>query len=490
MLKDKLADIGLIGLGVMGRNLALNFESRGWKVAVYNRAASKEGENKIEKFINGDAKGKNIDGFNDLSSFVSALSVPRKIFLMIKAGEAVDQLMEQLFPLLSAGDIIIDGGNSNFEDTNRRVAYTESKGFLFVGCGVSGGEEGALNGPSMMPGGSEKAWPIIKPILQSVAARYLDYPCCEWIGPGGSGHFVKMIHNGIEYGDMQIIAEAYWIMKKLINLSNEDLAKVFNHWNQGKLKSYLIEITAKILRFKEKDGTYLVDNILDVAGQKGTGKWSVIAAMDLGMPMGMIAAAVFGRSISADKRLRLHASKVYNNDGTLVSFNKREFVDNVYAALYASKLISYSQGFSVLQAASDTYHWNLNLSMIANIWRAGCIIRSVFLNEIAKAYKDQKKPEHLLLIPYFHDEMKSLLEGWKKTVLNAMDNNLPIPAFSMALNYFFGITSSSLPANLIQAQRDYFGAHTFERIDDIRGKYFHEDWSENEEQSSFDTFDA
>ena len=488
MLNTKKADIGLIGLGVMGRNLALNFESKGWTVTVYNRTTPPE-ENVVDNFINGDAKGKNITGFTDLSAFVQDIELPRKIFFMVKAGKAVDQLMDQLFPLLSPGDVLIDGGNSNFEDTNRREALAESKGLLYVGCGVSGGEEGALNGPSMMPGGSEKAWPIVQPILQSIAAKTVDgTPCCQWIGPGGSGHFVKMIHNGIEYGDMEIIAEAYWMMKKLIALDNEQMASVFEYWNQGKLRSYLIEITGNILNYKEKTGEYLIDNILDVAGQKGTGSWSVTAAMNLGMPAGMIAAAVFERCISGEKQLRRQAAKAYINEAPMPVYNKHDLVGELFSALYASKLVSYTQGFAVMQNASNTYNWNLNLSTIANIWREGCIIRSIFLSEIAQAYKGAVQPENMLLIPYFRDEIKPLLPGWKNTVVKAIQNGVPAPAFTSALNYFYALTSGNLPANMIQAQRDYFGAHTFERTDELRGKFFHVSWAENEGNTHFGSY--
>lgn len=380
--------------------------------------------------------------------------------------------------MLSPGDILIDGGNSNYEDTNRRVALAESKGFLFVGAGVSGGEEGALNGASIMPGGSVAAWPEVKPILQSIAAKASDgTPCCDWIGPAGSGHFVKMIHNGIEYGDMQLIAEAYWVMKNLLDLENEEMANVFSHWNEGKLRSYLIEITANILRHTDKSGGYLLDKILDAAGQKGTGKWSVINAMELGMPLGLIATAVFERSLSAQKELRETASRQFQCKRTQAVYNKPELVKEIYAALYASKLVSYAQGFAVLQRASDTFGWKLDLSSIARMWRGGCIIRSIFLNDIAAAFEVKDKPKNLLLAPYFRDEIKGLLSGWKTLVVQAMREELPVPAFSSALNYFYSLVSANLPANMIQAQRDYFGAHTFERKDELRGQFFHENWT-------------
>ena len=478
MTNQNKTDIGLIGLAVMGENLALNMESKGWYVSVYNRTVPGVEEGVVDRFMNSRAKGKNIEGFTDIKAFVDSIATPRKIMMMVRAGSPVDELMEQLFPLLSPGDILIDGGNSNYENTNRRVALAESKGFLFVGAGVSGGEEGALNGASIMPGGSVAAWPAVKPILQSIAAKASDgTPCCDWIGPAGSGHFVKMIHNGIEYGDMQLIAEAYWVMKNLLDLENEEMANVFSHWNEGKLRSYLIEITANILRHTDKSGGYLLDKILDAAGQKGTGKWSVINAMELGMPLGLIATAVFERSLSAQKELRETASRQFQCKRTQAVYNKPELVKEIYAALYASKLVSYAQGFAVLQRASDTFGWKLDLSSIARMWRGGCIIRSIFLNDIAAAFEVKDKPKNLLLAPYFRDEIKGLLSGWKTLVVQAMREELPVPAFSSALNYFYSLVSANLPANMIQAQRDYFGAHTFERKDELRGQFFHENWT-------------
>lgn len=471
-------DIGLIGLAVMGENLALNMADKGWNVSVYNRTVSGVEEGVVERFIGGRAQGKSIEGFTDIADFVASIATPRKIMMMVRAGSAVDELMEQLFPHLSPGDILIDGGNSNYEDTNRRVDLTERKGFRFVGAGVSGGEEGALNGASIMPGGSEAAWDEVKPILQSIAAKASDgLPCCQWIGPAGSGHFVKMIHNGIEYGDMQLIAEAYWVMKRLLDLNNEQMAQVFSHWNEVKLRSYLIEITANILRHKDKTGEHLIDKILDTAGQKGTGKWSVINAMELGMPLGLIATAVFERSLSAQKTLRESASKQFVSHHLQAIYNKPEMVNDIYAALYASKLVSYAQGFAVLQRASEAFGWNLDLASVARLWRGGCIIRSIFLNDIAAAFEAKEKPKHLLLAPYFRDEMQQLLPGWKQLVAQAMKEELPVPAFSSALNYFYSLMSAKLPANMIQAQRDYFGAHTFERVDELRGQFFHENWT-------------
>ncbi|WP_321332208.1 decarboxylating NADP(+)-dependent phosphogluconate dehydrogenase [uncultured Bacteroides sp.] len=477
-MEKQKSDIGLIGLAVMGENLALNMESKNWQVSVYNRTVPGIEEGVVDRFVNGRGKGKNIQGFTDIKDFVESIAAPRKIMMMVRAGSAVDELMEQLFPLLSAGDILIDGGNSNYEDTNRRVELTESKGFLFVGSGVSGGEEGALNGASIMPGGSAEAWAHVSPILQSIAAKAPDgTPCCQWVGPAGSGHFVKMIHNGIEYGDMQLIAEAYWVMKNFLGIDNEEMASIFTGWNEGKLRSYLIEITARILQHKDKSGDYLVDKILDAAGQKGTGKWSVINAMELGMPLGLIASAVFERSLSSQKALREMASRQYKHGHRQAVYNKPELVDEIYSALYASKLVSYAQGFAVLKQASDSFGWKLNLSSVARMWRGGCIIRSAFLNDIAAAFEAEEKPEHLLLAPYFKEEMQQLLPGWKSLVGQAMHEELPVPAFSSALNYFYSLISDTLPANMVQAQRDYFGAHTFERTDNPRGTFFHENWT-------------
>lgn len=478
MEQQKKSDIGLIGLAVMGENLALNMANHGWQVSVYNRTVPGVEEGVVERFVAGRAKGKAIEGHTDMRSFVESVARPRKIMMMVRAGRPVDELMEQLFPLLSPGDIMIDGGNSNYEDTNRRVAVAEERGFLFVGSGVSGGEEGALNGASIMPGGSEAAWESVKPVLQSIAAKAEDgSPCCQWVGPQGAGHFVKMIHNGIEYGDMQLIGEAYWVMKFMGGMSNEEMADVFEKWNEGKLRSYLIEITARILRHKDGNGGYLIDHILDAAGQKGTGKWSVINAMELGMPLGLIATAVFERSLSAQKEMRRLAAGRFPHEWIQLAADREKLLRHVFSALYASKLVSYAQGFSVLQTASDKFGWHLDMASIARMWRGGCIIRSAFLNDIASAYEAGEKPKHLLLAPYFAAEMEGLLSGWKALVAEAVVEQLPLPAFSSALNYFYSLTSENLPANLVQAQRDYFGAHTFERTDSPRGEHFHENWT-------------
>ncbi|PVX59308.1 6-phosphogluconate dehydrogenase (decarboxylating) [Hallella colorans] len=478
MENQRKSDYGLIGLAVMGENLALNIANHGWQVSVYNRTVPGIEEGVVQRFMEGPAKNKNICGYTDLKDFVLSIERPRKIMMMIRAGKPVDSVINELFPLLSPGDIIIDGGNSNYEDTNRRVVKAEEQGLLFVGSGVSGGEEGALHGPSIMPGGSEGAWQHVKPILQSIAAKAEDgTPCCQWVGPQGSGHFVKMIHNGIEYGDMQLISEAYWVMKNMGGMTNEEMADVFDEWNHGKLQSYLIEITAKILRHKDKDGQVLIDHILDAAGQKGTGKWSVINAMNLGMPLGLIGSAVFERSLSSDKQTRVAAAKLFPRTVRKSDLPRKTLIDHTFASLYASKLVSYAQGFSVLQKASDEFNWNLDMGSIARMWRGGCIIRSVFLNDIASAYEADEKPRQLLLAPYFAKEIGQLLNGWNSLVANAAIECVPVPAFSSALNYFYSLTSENLPANMIQAQRDFFGAHTFERKDQERGKFFHEDWT-------------
>lgn len=478
VIMQNKTNIGLIGLAVMGENLALNMESRGWNVSVYNRTVPGIEEGVVQRFVEGRAKGKKIQGYTDIEQFVASIETPRKIMMMVRAGSPVDELMNQLFQHLSPGDILIDGGNSNFEDTERRVKLAESKGFLFVGAGVSGGEEGALNGAAIMPGGSKAAWGEVKPILQSIAAKAEDgLPCCEWVGPGGSGHFVKMIHNGIEYGDMQLIGESYWVLKHVLNLSNDELSDIFTNWNKGRLRSYLVEITAEILKHKDAEGNYLIDKILDVAGQKGTGKWSVINSMELGMPLGLIASAVFERSLSGQKEIREKAAELFREEKEASNYNKADMLEDVESALYASKLMSYTQGFAVLQKASDEFDWNLNLASVARLWRAGCIIRSVFLNKIAEAYEAKEKPQNLLFDPYFKNEVKSILFGWKHLVSHALREELPIPAFSSALNYYYSLTSSKLPTNLVQAQRDYFGAHTFERVDKPRGEFFHENWT-------------
>jgi 6-phosphogluconate dehydrogenase, decarboxylating len=473
-----LSDIGLIGLAVMGENLALNFESKGFQVSVYNRTVPGVEEGVVERFINGRGAGKKFVGETDIKEFVESLATPRKIFMMVRAGAPVDELIAQLTPLLSPGDILIDGGNSHFPDSNRRVKDLESKGLLFVGAGVSGGEEGALNGPSIMPGGSEKAWPEMKELFQAISAKADDgTPCCEWVGDEGAGHFVKMVHNGIEYGDMQLIADAYLLLKSLDGVDNERTAELFDLWNRGKLNSYLIEITAEILKHKDKDGSYLVDNILDAAGQKGTGKWSVVSSLDAGVPLNLIASAVYERNISALKEERVKAAAAYEEDKIEPGIYMGKLADDVHDALYAAKIVSYAQGFRLMKQAAKDFGWKLNYSHIARLWRGGCIIRSAFLQKISEAFVNNPELENLLLDPYFRFEIEQALPGWRRIVAAAAVNGVPVPAISSALNYFHSLTSAVLPANLIQAQRDYFGAHTFERVDAPRGQFFHENWT-------------
>ncbi len=482
-IEEKKSDIGLIGLAVMGENLVLNIESKGYRVSVFNRTYSV-----TENFLATRASGKNIAGFNEIKSFIESLERPRKVMIMVRAGKAVDEVIDTIVPLLEKGDVIIDGGNSNHFDTARRVKYAESKSLLYVGAGISGGEEGALKGPSIMPGGSNGAWFIIKDIFRNIAAKSEDgSPCCEWIGGGGSGHFVKMVHNGIEYGDMQLISEAYSVMKSMSYMDNESMAQLFDLWNRGKLKSYLIEITANILNYKDGKGDYLIDKILDRAGQKGTGKLSVFNAMELGLPLNLISAAVFERSLSSEKDLRVRASQVFKR--VPGSFAKPE-PQEIHDSLYASKLVSYAQGFNLLKKASIEFGWSLNLASIAAIWRNGCIIRSVFLDRISEAYTKSPDLDNMLLDKYFADDIKSSLTAWSSLTAKAAIAGVSIPAFSSALNYFYSISSANLPANMIQAQRDYFGAHTFERTDRERGEFFHENWTGEGGDTSSHTYNV
>lgn len=466
------ADIGLIGLAVMGQNLALNMNDKGFKVAVYNRTTSK-----VDEFLEGPAKGTQIIGAHDIQEFVKDLKRPRRMILMVKAGEAVDAFIEQLLPYLEKGDIIIDGGNSLFEDTNRRVRDLKQKGILFVGAGISGGEEGARHGPSIMPGGNPEAWPHIKDIFQSIAAKVDNEPCCDWVGDEGAGHYVKMVHNGIEYGDMQLISEAYNLLKSTLNLSPDELCQIFKDWNKSELDSYLIEITSHILATKDDDGSLLVDKILDVAGQKGTGKWTVINALDLGIPLTLISEAVFARFLSSLKEERTDASKVYAIQQEKFEGDKKQLIEAIKYALYASKIISYTQGFMLFRQAADQYHWKLNFGGIALMWRGGCIIRSKFLGKIKEAYEKNPALKNLLLDPFFTGEIKRSLKGWRFAVARAVELGVPTPCFSTALAFFDGYRSERMPANLIQAQRDYFGAHTYERIDKPRGQFFHTNWT-------------
>ena len=468
-----LSDIGLIGLAVMGENLVLNMESKGFQVSVFNRSTEK-----VDNFIAGRAKGKNIKGTHSLEELVQSLEKPRKIMLMIKAGAAVDASIESLIPLLEPGDIIIDGGNTHFPDTNRRTAFVESKGLLYIGTGVSGGEEGALLGPSIMPGGSPKAWPIVKPIFQAIAAKVEDgTPCCDWVGENGAGHFVKMVHNGIEYGDMQLINEAYHIMKDLLGMTADEMHQTFKEWNKGPLDSYLVEITRDILAYKDEDGSPLVEKILDTAGQKGTGKWTAISALDLGMPLTLIGEAVFSRCLSAIKEERVAAAKVIKGPKPAFTGDKKAMLSNLHDALYASKVVSYAQGYALMAAAAKEYGWNLNYGGIALMWRGGCIIRSVFLGKIKEAFDKNPNLTNLLLDPFFKDVVEKAQAGWRNLIASAIMNGIPTPALATALNYFDGYRSERLPANLLQAQRDYFGAHTYERIDKPRGEFFHTNWT-------------
>jgi 6-phosphogluconate dehydrogenase len=467
------ADIGLIGLAVMGENLVLNIESRGYTVAVHNRTVDK-----VDKFISGRAKGKKIIGFHSLPELAQSLKSPRRVMVMVKAGKPVDDLIEQLLPLLDKGDIVIDGGNSNFADTIRRTKYLEGKGLLFVGTGVSGGEEGALLGPSIMPGGSAAAWPHIKPIFQAIAAKVDDgTPCCDWVGDNGAGHFVKMVHNGIEYGDMQLICESYQIMKELLGMSADEMHTVFAAWNKGDLDSYLIEITRDILAFKDEDGKPLVDNILDTAGQKGTGKWTSVAALDAGIPLTLISEAVWARCLSAMKDQRVEASKLLRGPTPKFSGDRDAFLADMAKALYASKIVSYAQGYALMKAAAEEYKWNLNYGGIALLWRGGCIIRSAFLGRIKEAFDANPKLPNLLLAPFFNERMEASQDAWRRVVAVAISNGIWIPSHATGVNYFDGFRNGRLPANLLQAQRDYFGAHMYERVDRPRGEFFHTNWT-------------
>lgn len=467
------ADIGLIGLAVMGENLALNIANHGFSIVVFNRTVSK-----VDEFLAGRARGKSISGAHSLPEFVAALKKPRKIIMLVKAGKPVDELIEQLLPLCEPGDILIDGGNSQFTDTIRRTRYVESKGLLYVGSGVSGGEEGALTGPSLMPGGSAAAWPHIRPIFQSICAKTPDgEPCCDWMGSDGAGHFVKMVHNGIEYGDMQLISEAYDLMKRGLGMSNADMHAVFDEWNRGELNSYLIEITRDILAYRDETGQYTLDLILDAAGQKGTGKWTVQAALDDGQPLTLIAEAVFARCLSALKEERVAAAAELKGKVATFKGDRQKALADLRAALYAAKLVSYAQGFQLMRAAAKTYNWDLNFGAIALVWRGGCIIRSAFLGDIYKAYRRRPDLPNLLLDKFFKSAVTKRQTAWRRTVVLATRLGIPVPCFSSALAYFDGYRSERLPANLLQAQRDYFGAHTYERVDRPRGEFFHTNWT-------------
>jgi 6-phosphogluconate dehydrogenase len=466
------ANIGLIGLGVMGQNLVMNMNDHGFKVAVFNRHG-----HTVEEFLHDAAKDSEVVGATSLENLVELLESPRKIMLMVKAGEVVDMYIDKLVPLLSAGDIIIDGGNSLFTDSNRRTDALQEKGILFIGSGVSGGEEGARNGPSIMPGGNPAAWEAVKPIFQAISAKADGEPCCEWVGEQGAGHYVKMVHNGIEYGDMQLICEAYQLLSEGLGLNNDEMQAVFTQWNEGQLSSYLIEITANILGYKDEDGAPLVDKIMDTAGQKGTGKWTAINALDLGMPLTLIAESVFARCLSAQKDERVKAAQILPKTKVTFSGDKQAMIDAIGDALYAAKIISYAQGFRLLKEAASEYNWHLNYGGIALMWRGGCIIRSQFLGDIKAAYDKNPALESLLLADYFIDAMQKSEAGWRKAMILAIELGIATPAFSSALAYYDGYRTARLPANLLQAQRDYFGAHTYERVDKPKGDFFHTNWT-------------
>ena len=471
-----LSDIGLIGLAVMGENLVLNLESRGFQVSVFNRSTER-----VTNFLADRAAGKRIRGTFSLAELASTLAKPRRIMMMVKAGKPVDDLIEQLIPLLEAGDILIDGGNSFYEDSIRRARRVESAGLLYVGSGVSGGEEGALKGPSLMPGGSAAAWPFLEPMFNAIAAIAPDgAPCTQWIGSDGAGHFVKMVHNGIEYGDMQLITEAYDLLKSVGKLSAGQMQQVFAEWNRGELDSYLIEITTDILGYLDEDGQPLVDKILDAAGQKGTGKWTVGAALETGIPLTLIGEAVFARALSSQKNERTAASKVLAGPDETAALTESEtarLITDLRHALYAAKIVSYAQGYALMRACSEKYNWNLDFAGIAAIWRGGCIIRSVFLDCITDAFRAEPDLANLMLAPFFQERLAEAQAGWRRTLVRAIENGIPMPAFSAAMSYYDGYRCDQLPANLLQAQRDYFGAHTYERIDKPRGEWFHTDWT-------------
>ena len=480
------ADIGLIGLAVMGQNLVLNMNDHGYKVAVFNRTIAK-----VDAFLKGPAKGTEVVGTHSLKEFVFALERPRKVMLMIRAGSSVDEMIEEVLPFLEKGDIIIDGGNSHFPDSERRFKDLKEKGILFIGTGISGGEEGARHGPSIMPGGNPDAWPEVKPIFQDIAAKSEEgEPCCDWVGEGGAGHYVKMVHNGIEYGDMQIICEAYELLSSKLGMGTEELSKTFNEWNQGELNSYLIEITSQIFAFKDEDGTPLVEKVLDVAGQKGTGKWTGISALDMGMPVTLIGEAVFARCLSALKDQRVEMSQHFKGPSKEFSGDKKKMISDIKDALYASKIISYVQGFMLMRGAAGEFKWNLNYGSIALMWRGGCIIRSRFLGEIKKAFDKTKDLESLLLDDFFKKEILKAEEGWRCVVSHAAEFGVPAPCFSTSLSFFDGYRSSRLPANLLQAQRDFFGAHTYERVDQPRGTFFHTNWTGTGGDVSSSTYNA
>jgi 6-phosphogluconate dehydrogenase len=486
-MSDASCDIGLIGLAVMGQNLVLNMNDHGFKVAVFNRTVSK-----VDDFLANEAKGTQVAGARSIEEFAGMLKRPRRAMLMVKAGDSVDQMIEHLLPHMEAGDILIDGGNSLFTDSTRRTKYLAGKGILFIGTGVSGGEEGARRGPSIMPGGNPAAWPHVKAIFQAIAAKVEDgTPCCDWVGEDGAGHFVKMVHNGIEYGDIQLICEAYDLLRRGLGLTADELHQVFTGWNQGELDSYLIEISSHIFAYKDEDGQPLVDKILDTAGQKGTGKWTVFSALDLGQPVTLIGESVFARCLSALKEERVEAAKILEGPKTKAAVGDyAAFIEDVRRALYCSKIVSYAQGYMLLRAAAKEFGWNLNLGGIALMWRGGCIIRSRFLGKIKEAFDKNQGIENLLLDSFFYEALNRYQASWRKAVGHAVEMGVPTPAFSTALAFFDGYRTARLPANLLQAQRDYFGAHTYERIDQPRGQFFHTNWTGHGGKVSSSTYNA
>jgi 6-phosphogluconate dehydrogenase len=480
------ADIGLIGLAVMGQNLALNINDHNFTVAVFNRTVSK-----VDDFLEGPAKGTKIIGTHSIEELFRTLKRPRRVLLMVKAGDPVDEFIEHCLPYMEPGDILIDGGNSLFLDTNRRCETLAKKGMIFIGAGISGGEEGARHGCSIMPGGNPAGWPHVKDIFQAISAKADNgEPCCDWVGEGGAGHYVKMVHNGIEYGDMQLIGEAYNLLKNGLDLNDVQLHQTFDEWNKNELDSYLIEITSEIFTYKDEDGTPLLDKILDVAGQKGTGKWTVNSALDLGMPLTLIGEAVFARCLSALKDERVAASKVLQGPQQRYSGDSKEFIENVRQGLYASKIISYAQGFMLMRQAAKEFKWNLNYGGVALMWRGGCIIRSKFLGDIKKAFEKNPDLQNLLLDNFFQEAVNKAQKGWRKIVSAAVEIGIPVPCYSTALSFYDGYRSARLPANLLQAQRDFFGAHTYERIDQPRGKFFHTNWTGKGGKVSSSTYNA
>jgi 6-phosphogluconate dehydrogenase len=472
-MQTESCDIGLIGLAVMGQNLVLNMNDHGYRVAVFNRTVSK-----VDDFINDEAKGTQVVGAHSIPELIQALKKPRRVMLMVKAGDTVDQMIDHLLPYLEKGDIVIDGGNSHYPDTNRRTKALADKGILFIGTGVSGGEEGARFGPSIMPGGNPAAWPHVKEIFQAIAAKVEDgSPCCDWVGENGAGHYVKMVHNGIEYGDMQLICEAYQLLKDGLGLTTDELHDVFADWNKGELDSYLIEITSQIFAKRDDDGIPVVEKILDTAGQKGTGKWTGISALDLGTPVTLIGEAVFARCLSAMKEERVAASKILSASVSKVSQDRKAFIEDVRRALYCSKIISYAQGYMLLREAAKEQGWNLNFGGIALMWRGGCIIRSRFLGKIKEAYDKNPQLTNLLITDFFSKLLNDYEASWRRGIIQAIQCGVPTPAFSTALSFYDGFRTARLPANLLQAQRDFFGAHTYERIDKPRGQFFHTNWT-------------